>query len=524
MPSHLNAHNIPPPRNPGRAALRAGHDRFVLPVFGILFFLLVSRLSVRIVPPHYRAIPDSSYYHTLYYSEKFQHLRRIGGQLETVILGDSRTRHGVDPSLFTGQAPTTPVTAYNLASASSGIAFTDLVVREYLIGAPRLRTLVWGVSPRIFNRYWNDPVLEAFRESRGYKADRRARQAGWTRRGIACAAQTGLDRMFEAVSGVYAHRTRIRSIVLDRLDGTAKANRFHEEPPIPMNAWGFMQFPAARTRDVSNAEESEEVLASMEHGRFEMDDERLMMFRELVALLAEHEIRLVCFIPPMHHELAAHPAADFDGTPDADYERLVSVLHDLQERHPNYRFADLHGGGRNGYGDEDYADFDHLNEKGARKLSRALSAIIADAWDVTRAESPGADVSVVSAEREGPHAVHPQSVTPRRRTPVGGDSEPPSVRTHLGDLDYMVGAFPPDNRPEIWAAYTDAGSGIDVETVRLLLNGKDITDESDVGAGRIVFKPAQTLPSPEFYTFTVIVCDRAGNRTEVSWEILLKPC
>ena len=55
-------------------------------------------------------------------------------------------------------------------------------------------------------------------------------------------------------------------------------------------------------------------------------------------------------------------------------------------------------------------------------------------------------------------------------------------------------------------------------------DGKEITADCRVREGKISFKPAKTLKAPKLYEFKVIVYDKAGNSTELVWEILLKRC
>ncbi|MHC4157221.1 MAG: hypothetical protein ACYST6_20225 [Planctomycetota bacterium] len=120
----------------------------------------------------------------------------------------------------------------------------------------------------------------------------------------------------------------------------------------------------------------------------------------------------------------------------------------------------------------------------------------------------------------------PNSASNDRQATVsdGSDTEPPEIESHLGDLDYMVGAFPPDNRPLIWAEYDDDDSDIDRESVRLFMDDEDITAKCKITSDKITFKPAKTLKAPKLYMFKVIVSDTAGNESELVWEILLKPC
>jgi hypothetical protein len=95
----------------------------------ILAFLLLDRATLLLIPAQYHSVPDVDHYHTLYYSLKFQQFDRVRHQLDTIVLGDSRARHGVDPALFDGRPDGSDITAFNFAPASGGIDFTDTLVR-----------------------------------------------------------------------------------------------------------------------------------------------------------------------------------------------------------------------------------------------------------------------------------------------------------------------------------------------------------------------------------------------------------
>jgi hypothetical protein len=490
-------------------------------------FLLLDRASLFFVPPQYRGVPDLDHYHTLYYSLKFQQFDRIKNQLETIVVGDSRTRHGVDPELFSNQSDESSVTAFNFAPASSGIEFTNLLAHEYFFELPRLRTIVWGVSPRIFNRYWQDPVHELFLKSRGYWSDHPAVNKGYSKGSMRATMEVGTHRVMSKLSAAFAHRSKLKSIFLDGLTGDRARAHFHVEPAIGISKWGFMEFPESRTRDVADNSEVEKILESLESGRFELDETRLQKFRELVAFLSQSKIRLVCFVPPMHDSLTRSPAADTDGTPNDDYDKLMSTLKSLEMEFGNYRFLDLHKGGDNGFTDREYADFDHLNHAGSRRLSRTIAEHLKHICEKpltpiqTVAGEPTTETMPPAQENAPPG---PALDNQESAISTGKDKTPPEIRSHLGKLDYMVGAFPPDNRPLIWAEYDDEGSGIEPKSVRLFMDGRDITAKCRITSAKVTFKPAKTLKAPKFYRFKVIVSDRAGNKGELVWEILLKPC
>jgi len=490
------------------------HTKWLWAAVAILAFIALDRASLLLVPAQYHSVPDVDCYHTLYYSLKFQQFDKNKDEIETVILGDSRARHGVDPALFTNDKDHTGITAFNFAPASSGIEFTDVLIRRYLCDLPSLHTIIWGVSPRIFNRYWQDPVCELFVQSNGYRYDHLAPIRRVT------------HRMFSGLSAAFAHRSKLKSIIMDGLDAAGSNRHFHTEQPCEISDWGYMELPESEVVDVSDQAEVEKILQLLVSGRFELHQQRLETFRKIIALLARHNVRLLCFIPPMHHSLMRSPAADTDGTPDYDYARLISTLSSFETQFPNYHFVDIHKAGDNGFTDDQYGDFEHLNRTGSQMLSRIigehLQRINSQSKRTTQValSAPTSDdaVSQKNSRADTDSPIHKPVVSGNR------DTTGPDIESHLGDLDYMVGAFPPDNRPLLWARYSDDASGIDTNSVRFFMDDKDITDKCKITEDKVSFKPAKTLEAPRFYMFKVIVSDKAGNKSELVWEILLKPC
>ena len=62
-----------------------------------------------------------------------------------------------------------------------------------------------------------------------------------------------------------------------------------------------------------------------------------------------------------------------DGTPDADYDKLISTLKSFETEFANYHFVDIHNAGDNGFTDDQYGDFEHLNRNGSQKLRRMIA-------------------------------------------------------------------------------------------------------------------------------------------------------
>jgi hypothetical protein len=89
----------------------------------------------------------------------------------------------------------------------------------------------------------------------------------------------------------------------------------------------------------------------------------------------------------------------------------------------------------------------------------------------------------------------------------------PLVRqAHPDELHLDSGA-----RPAIGANYGDVGSGIDLASVRLLIDGSDVTAQAEVGATAIEYRPKVALADGTHFV-TLRVSDLAGNASEAKWS------
>src|SRR3990172_567816 len=92
------------------------------------------------------------------------------------------------------------------------------------------------------------------------------------------------------------------------------------------------------------------------------------------------------------------------------------------------------------------------------------------------------------------------------KSPVLSNSEPPD------------GALLNTGTPTISARYADepSGSGIDVNTVRMTVDGNDVTSSASVTATSVSYTPTSKLSEGQ-HTVTVNVADRANNPASLSW-------
>jgi hypothetical protein len=72
--------------------------------------------------------------------------------------------------------------------------------------------------------------------------------------------------------------------------------------------------------------------------------------------------------------------------------------------------------------------------------------------------------------------------------------------------------------PSISAHYIDNGSGIDIASVRVLLNGDDVTSSATAGVSDITYTPGSNLPAGA-NNIQVSAADNAGNSQTSSWSI-----
>lgn len=69
-------------------------------------------------------------------------------------------------------------------------------------------------------------------------------------------------------------------------------------------------------------------------------------------------------------------------------------------------------------------------------------------------------------------------------------------------------------RTRVGARLSDEGSGVDPDSVRIRLNGRDVTADARVSAEEVVFRDEL---DPGRYTAEVVVRDQAGNQTRKAW-------
>ena len=93
------------------------------------------------------------------------------------------------------------------------------------------------------------------------------------------------------------------------------------------------------------------------------------------------------------------------------------------------------------------------------------------------------------------------------------DSKPPTILDRLPEPNAHVNS----TRPNITAVFEDAGSGVWPPSMRLFVNGRDVTKEARVTANFVSYTPSEPLPPGETHV-VLAIDDKATNEAKVEWK------
>ena len=148
--------------------------------------------------------------------------------------------------------------------------------------------------------------------------------------------------------------------------------------------WGFdnddirwREFRKNDRRGVLDAPDAKKFLQGkcMKHN-FSLDQGRLKDFENILERLQKRNIRMLAFTPPWHYHVAGAPGTDDDGTSQADYDKINEIMRGLEQKYPNFRWMDINNKANHDFKSKHFGDYDHLNPKGAEKLTRMIDSEI----------------------------------------------------------------------------------------------------------------------------------------------------
>ncbi|MHC4913683.1 MAG: PepSY domain-containing protein, partial [Planctomycetota bacterium] len=83
-------------------------------------------------------------------------LIKLRYQLKIAGFGDSRGQAGINPWYFGGEENRKFPMALNFSTSGAGLGRCKTIIEDYLHNVPNLEWVVYGTSPRIFNRYYDN--------------------------------------------------------------------------------------------------------------------------------------------------------------------------------------------------------------------------------------------------------------------------------------------------------------------------------------------------------------------------------
>ncbi|MBD3345091.1 MAG: hypothetical protein GF401_08530 [Chitinivibrionales bacterium] len=287
-----------------------------------------------------------NYYSIL--SEKMPLFIQIYHQLELIVVGDSRAAWGIDPLNFFDTTNQAYPQAFNFSIYSAGLPAVEIQIRDYAFNLPKLKWIVYGISPRIFNKEWlsSGKQWQLLTASPGYKFDMDNPDSIWVNDYGSLISPTPPDYCCQN-----------------------------------MTFWGYPTDLADKDSgswmsDFDNPETERKLKELVQNGTFSLSEERIAQFDSLLAALQSRGIYMLGYTPPMHYFIADQPCTDDDGTTREGYDLVVNFLEEMQVKYSNFIFIDIDNKANNDFSSDEFWNFDHLNSKGAKRLTQYLNQYI----------------------------------------------------------------------------------------------------------------------------------------------------
>jgi hypothetical protein len=292
------------------------------------------------------------------FSDKVEDLAAKHGAIVVLALGDSRTEAAVCPSAFQKtRAALGKDAVFNAAVVSSGIATMDFSRKHLLPGLPKCRTVLIGISPRIFSSTYSDPMEPRLTGSSAFK------------------------RLSELGAGAYFQS--LIKIGSDPVKGRRMKHSGYDEFGFMENAIRALEANGGKGLKATPAADTVTALiADIKRPPFQMDEAKWKQFESLISNLTQDlQLHVLAFTNPIHPALSKVNRADDDGSMLRDHDVIVARMTALANAsNGRLEFINLLREGESlcGLKAADFADLTHLNYQGALKVSVMLDERIHD--------------------------------------------------------------------------------------------------------------------------------------------------
>jgi hypothetical protein len=263
-------------------------------------------------------------------------LIKLRYQLKIAGFGDSRGQAGINPWYFMGEENRKFPMALNFSTSGAGLGRCKTIIENYLHNAPNLEWVVYGTSPRIFNKYYDN----------------------WGGGGGGSAYRT--DKMGWGVWKQKVTELVPRSAIKG---GSGTLLGYEVEDGVGND-------------DFEDEDDKKDARDSLRRGRYEFDAKRVNAFESMIGVLEKRKVKLLAFTPPIHPVSAGQPCADDDGTTREAYDELVAKMRAFERKYSNFYFVDVNNKGGHKIAGTDFDDMDHLNNHGSKTLTLILNDLI----------------------------------------------------------------------------------------------------------------------------------------------------
>ena len=142
-------------------------------------------------------------------------------------------------------------------------------------------------------------------------------------------------------------------------------------------------------------------------------------------------------------------------------------------------------------------------------LKEMQEGVYEGSYTVRRNDSKANAKLLVTLSRQGF-----DPVTQTADTPISIDALAPLIQ----NAEPENGSSVASRTPDISASFSDGeGTGVDPQTIRLFVNGKDVTKQATIGRDFVAYRPSQELPN-SVTRVEVQMADRAGNKASFKWS------
>jgi len=261
------------------------------------------------------------------------------GRADVVFAGTSMAWQGLVPRLFTNTDPAAR-TAYNAGLAGGVPVVMEPWLLEEVIPRLQPELVVWGLSSMDFSASYGDDNLDRYRDALDSRTG----------------ALASVEQTFARFSALVRYRSILRrpSAFLG-----IDANAIERDFANAASSLGEGGERRAFKTDVSDTHR-DQVAARLRS--FAIDGADIAAIHRTITALNDRGIEVILAeMPVPDRYIDLHPNGQ------ADMDRVHATIVTIAEL-TDTRFIDL----RNGYTDDDYVDFTHLDKSAARTLTRNL--------------------------------------------------------------------------------------------------------------------------------------------------------